>query len=215
MGKVIEMSEIGKFLKDGMTISIGGFLGCGNAHNIIDEILKTDVKNLTLVSSDTVKDGQGIGKLIADNRISKLMATHIGTNKDTQRQVNDGLIELELIPQGTLAERLRSAAAGLGGVLTRTGIGTLVQEGKEVIHIDGQDYILEKPIHLDLAIVKAQKADKSGNLVYNGATRNFNVPMAGAAKVTIAEVEEIVENGELNPNFIHTPFVYINHIVKA
>lgn len=215
MGKVIEMSEIGKFLKDGMTISIGGFLGCGNAHNIIDEILKTDVKNLTLVSSDTVKDGQGIGKLIADNRISKLMATHIGTNKDTQRQVNEGLIELELIPQGTLAERLRSAAAGLGGVLTRTGIGTLVQEGKEVIHIDGQDYILEKPIHLDLAIVKAQKADKSGNLVYNGATRNFNVPMAGAAKVTIAEVEEIVENGELNPNFIHTPFVYINHIVKA
>jgi acetate CoA/acetoacetate CoA-transferase alpha subunit len=215
MGKVIEMSEIGKFLKDGMTISIGGFLGCGNAHNIIDEILKTNVKNLTLVSSDTVKDGQGIGKLIADNRISKLMATHIGTNKDTQRQVNEGLIELELIPQGTLAERLRSAAAGLGGVLTRTGIGTLVQEGKEVIHIDGKDYILEKPIHLDLAIVKAQKADKSGNLIYNGATRNFNVPMAGAAKVTIAEVEEIVENGELNPNFIHTPFVYINHIVKA
>ncbi|MBU0923597.1 CoA transferase subunit A [bacterium] len=215
MGKVIEMSEIGKFLKDGMTISIGGFLGCGNAHNIIDEILKTNVKNLTLVSSDTVKDGQGIGKLIADNRISKLMATHIGTNKDTQRQVNEGLIELELIPQGTLAERLRSAAAGLGGVLTRTGLGTLVQEGKEVIHIDGKDYILEKPIHLDLAIVKAQKADKSGNLIYNGATRNFNVPMAGAAKVTIAEVEEIVENGELNPNFIHTPFVYINHIVKA
>lgn len=215
MGKVIEMSEIGKFLKDGMTISIGGFLGCGNAHNIIDEILKTNVKNLTLVSSDTVKDGQGIGKLIADNRISKLMATHIGTNKDTQRQVNEGLIELELIPQGTLAERLRSAAAGLGGVLTRTGLGTLVQEGKEVIHIDGKDYILEKPIHLDLAIIKAQKADKSGNLIYNGATRNFNVPMAGAAKVTIAEVEEIVENGELNPNFIHTPFVYINHIVKA
>lgn len=215
MGKVIEMSEIGKFLKDGMTISIGGFLGCGNAHNIIDEILKTNVRNLTLVSSDTVKDGQGIGKLIADNRISKLMATHIGTNKDTQRQVNEGLIELELIPQGTLAERLRSAAAGLGGVLTRTGLGTLVQEGKEVIHIDGKDYILEKPIHLDLAIIKAQKADKSGNLIYNGATRNFNVPMAGAAKVTIAEVEEIVENGELNPNFIHTPFVYINHIVKA
>lgn len=215
MGKEMEISDIGKFLKDGMTISIGGFLGCGNAHNIIDEILKTDVKNLTLVSSDTVKDGQGIGKLIADNRISKLMATHIGTNKDTQKQVNEGLIELELIPQGTLAERLRAAAAGLGGVLTRTGLGTLVQEGKDVIVVDGKEYILEKPIHIDLAIVKAQKADKQGNLVYNGATRNFNVPMAGAAKVTIAEVEEIVENGELNPNFIHTPFVYINHIVKA
>lgn len=143
------------------------------------------------------------------------MATHIGTNKDTQKQVNEGLIELELIPQGTLAERLRSAAAGLGGVLTRTGLGTLVQEGKDVIVVDGKEYILEKPIHIDLAIVKAQKADKQGNLVYNGATRNFNVPMAGAAKVTIAEVEEIVENGELNPNFIHTPFVYINHIVKA
>ncbi|MDD2895060.1 MAG: CoA transferase subunit A [Aliarcobacter sp.] len=215
MGKIIEMSEIGKFLKDGMTISIGGFLGCGNAHNIIDEILKTNVKNLTLVCSDTVRDGQGIGKLIADKRISKLMASHVGTNKDTQRQITEGLIQLELIPMGTLVERLRSAAAGLGGVLTRTGLGTLVQEGKDVININGKDYILEKPIHLDLAIVKAQKADKSGNLIYNGATRNFNVPMAGAAKVTIAEVEEIVENGELNPNFIHTPFVYINHIVKA
>ncbi|QKE27337.1 3-oxoacid CoA-transferase, A subunit [Arcobacter acticola] len=215
MEKVIDISEIKKFLKDGMIISIGGFFGCGNAHNIIDEILKTDVKNLTIVASDTVVDGKGIGKLVADNRISKLMATHIGTNKDTQKQVNEGLIELELIPQGTLAERLRSASAGLGGVLTRTGLGTLVQEGKEVIIVDEKEYILEKPIFVDLAIIKAHTADRAGNLIYNGSSRNFNVAMAGAAKITIAEVENIVENGELNPNFIHTPFVYVNYLVKA
>lgn len=215
MEKIIDISEIGNFIKDGMTISIGGFFGCGNAHNIIDEILKTDVKNLTVVASDTFIDGRGIGKLVAGNRISKLMASHVGTNKETQRQINEGLIELELIPMGTLAERLRSAAAGLGGVLTRTGLGTLVQDGKEVINIDGKDYILEKPIFIDLAILKAQKSDKKGNLIYNGSARNFNVPMAGAANITIAEVEEIVENGELNPNFVHTPFVYVNHLIKA
>lgn len=215
MDKKIEISEIGKFLKDGMTISIGGFLGCGNAHNIIDEILKTDVKDLTLVATDTFFEGEGVGKLITNKRVSKLMASHIGTNKDTQQQVNDGFIEVELVPQGTLAERLRSAAAGLGGVLTRTGLGTLVQEGKDIVTVDGKEYILEKPIHIDLAILKAHKSDKAGNLLYKGATRNFNVPMAGAAKITIAEVEEIVEDGELDPSFVHTPFVYINHIVKV
>ena len=215
MKKKISINEIGRFLKDGMTISIGGFMGCGNAHNIIEEILKTNVKDLTLVATDTARDGYGIGKLIDQRRVKKLYASHIGTNKQTQAQVIEGFIELELVPQGTLAERIRAAAAGLGGVLTQTGLGTEVQEGKEIIHIDGKDYILEKPIHIDVAFIKAYKSDKSGNLIYNGATRNFNVPMAGAAKISIAEVEEIVENGELNPNFIHTPFVYINHVIKA
>ena len=143
------------------------------------------------------------------------MASHIGTNKETQKQVIEGFIDLELVPQGTLAERIRARAAGLGGVLTQTGLGTEVEIGKEVITIDGKDYILELPIKIDLAFISAQKADEAGNLVFNGATRNFNVPMAGAAKVTIAEVEEIVKNGELDPNFIHTPFIYINHIIKA
>ncbi len=215
MDKQISISEIRKFLKDGMTIAIGGFMGCGNAHAIIDEILKTDIKNLTLVATDTASDGYGIGKLIEQRRITKLYASHIGTNKQTQQQVIEGFIDLELVPQGTLAERIRAAAVGLGGVLTQTGLGTEVQIGKDIITIDEKDYILEKPIHIDIAFIKAQKADKSGNLVYNGATRNFNVPMAGAAKISIAEVEEIVENGELNPNFIHTPFIYINHIIKA
>jgi len=215
MGKEIVISEISKFLKDGMTISIGGFMGCGNAHHIIDEILKTDVKNLTLVATDTATDDFGIGKLIDQRRVTKLYASHIGTNKQTQKQVLEGFIELELVPQGTLVERIRASGAGLGGVLTQTGLGTEVQEGKEIITIDDKDYILEKPIHIDLAFIKAHKADKSGNLIYNGATRNFNVPMAGAAKISIAEVEEIVENGELDPNFIHTPFVFIQHIIKA
>lgn len=215
MDKIISVTNISQFLQDGMTISIGGFMGCGNAHNIIEEILKTNVKNLTLVATDTARDGYGIGKLIDDKRVTKLYASHIGTNKETQKQVIEGFIDLELVPQGTLAERIRSAAAGLGGVLTQTGLGTEIQDGKELINVDGKDYILEKPIHIDLAFIKAYKADVAGNLIYNGATRNFNVPMAGAAKVTIAEVEEIVKNGELDPNFIHTPFVYINHIIKA
>lgn len=215
MQKEIQITQISQFLKDGMTIAIGGFMGCGNSHNIIDEILKTNVKNLTLIATDTARDGFGIGRLIDDRRITKLLASHIGTNKETQKQVIEGFIDLELVPQGTLAERIRASAAGLGGVLTQTGLGTEVQEGKEVICIDGKDYILELPIKIDLAFISAQKADEAGNLVFNGATRNFNVPMAGAATVTIAEVEEIVKNGELNPNFIHTPFIYINHIIKA
>jgi len=215
MEKQIQIHQISEFLKDGMTIAIGGFMGCGNAHNIIDEILKSNVKNLTLIATDTARDGYGIGRLIDDRRITKLLASHIGTNKETQKQVIEGFIDLELVPQGTLAERIRASAAGLGGVLTQTGLGTEVQDGKEVITIDGKDYILELPIKIDLAFILAQKADEAGNLIFNGATRNFNVPMAGAAKVTIAEVEEIVKNGELDPNFIHTPFIYINHIIKA
>ncbi|NQY23999.1 MAG: CoA transferase subunit A [Campylobacteraceae bacterium] len=215
MEKQIQIHQISEFLKDGMTIAIGGFMGCGNAHNIIDEILKSNVKNLTLIATDTARDGYGIGRLIDDRRITKLLASHIGTNKETQKQVIEGFIDLELVPQGTLAERIRARAAGLGGVLTQTGLGTEVEIGKEVITIDGKDYILELPIKIDLAFISAQKADEAGNLVFNGATRNFNVPMAGAAKVTIAEVEEIVKNGELDPNFIHTPFIYINHIIKA
>ena len=215
MEKQIQIHQISEFLKDGMTIAIGGFMGCGNAHNIIDEILKTNVKNLTLIATDTARDGYGIGRLIDDRRITKLLASHIGTNKETQKQVIEGFIDLELVPQGTLAERIRASAAGLGGVLTQTGLGTEVEIGKEVITIDGKDYILELPIKIDLAFISAQKADEAGNLVFNGATRNFNVPMAGAAKVTIATVEEIVKNGELDPNFIHTPFIYINHIIKA
>jgi len=215
MEKQIQIHQISEFLKDGMTIAIGGFMGCGNSHNIIDEILKSNVKNLTLIATDTARDGYGIGRLIDDRRITKLLASHIGTNKETQKQVIEGFIDLELVPQGTLAERIRASAAGLGGVLTQTGLGTEVQDGKEVITIDGKDYILELPIKIDLAFILAQKADEAGNLIFNGATRNFNVPMAGAAKVTIAEVEEIVKNGELDPNFIHTPFIYINHIIKA
>lgn len=215
MNKQIDITQIGDYIEDGMTIAVGGFLGCGNAHNIIDEILKTDVKNLILVSSDTSFAEQGVGKLISSKRVAKIYASHIGTNKDTQQQINDGLLEVELVPQGTLAERLRSATAGLGGVLTKTGLGTLVQDGKDVINVDGQDFLLEKPIYLDLAILKAHQSDQSGNLIYKGASRNFNVPMAGAAKVTIAEVEEIVENSDMNPASIHTPFIYINHIIKA
>lgn len=215
MSKIISKHEIENFLKDGMTIAIGGFMGCGNAHFIIDAILKTKVKNLTLVATDTARDDFGIGKLIDARRIIKLYASHIGTNKNTQAQVIEGFIDLELVPQGTLAERIRATSAGLGGILTQTGLGTEVEIGKEIIRVDGKDYILEKPIKIDLALIKAYKADEAGNLIYRGSTRNFNVPMAGAARISIAEVEEIVKIGDLDPNFIHTPFIYINHIIKA
>jgi acetate CoA/acetoacetate CoA-transferase alpha subunit len=215
MNKMITINKISNFLEDGMTISIGGFMGCGNSHKIIDEIVKSDVKDLTLVATDTAMDDYGIGKLISAKKITKLYASHIGTNKSTQKQVIEGFLDLELVPQGTLAERIRAKAAGLGGVLTQTGLGTEIQKNKEVINVDGEDYLLEKPLSIDLAFIKAKKADKAGNLIYNGASRNFNVPMAGAANVTIVEVEEIVENGDLNPNFIHTPFIYIDYLVEV
>jgi acetate CoA/acetoacetate CoA-transferase alpha subunit len=190
-------------------------MGSGNTHKIIDEILKSDVKNLTLVATDTARDGFGIGKLIDAKKISKLYASHIGTNKETQKQVIEGFIDLEFVPQGSLAERIRASAAGLGGVLTKTGLGTEIAIGKEVIKIQGQEYLLELPIKIDLSLIKAHKADKAGNLIYKGSTKNFNMPMASAGTISIAEVDEIVENGELDPNFIHTPFIYINHIIKA
>ncbi len=215
MQKIITIDKIPSFLRDGMTLAIGGFMGCGNAHRIIDAIVKTDVKNLTLVATDTARDNIGIGKLIHAKKIRKLYASHIGTNKETQAQVIDGTLAIELVPQGTLAERIRATAAGLGGVLTQTGLGTEVQGDKPVIEVDGNAFLLEKPIAIDLAFIKAHKADAAGNLIYQGATRNFNVPMAGAAKITIAEVDEIVANGELDANFVHTPFVYINHILKG
>ena len=215
MNKQISIKNIGSFLKDGMTIAIGGFMGCGTAHSIVDEIVKTNVKNLTLITTDTARDNYGVGKLIAAKKIKKLYASHIGTNKETQQQVIDGFINIEFVPQGTLAERIRATACGLGGILTQTGLGTEVQDGKQIINVNNKDYILETPLHIDISFLKAHKADKSGNLIYQGSSRNFNVPMAGASKITIVETEEIVEDGQLDPNFIHTPFVYVNHIIKV
>lgn len=214
MDKQILLSELAPHIKSGMTISIGGFMGCGSPHNLIEELLKLDVKDLTLVTNDTAFYSFGVGRIIDKKIVKKILTSHIGTNKQTQEQVADGSLELELIPQGTLAERLRAATAGLGGVLTQTGLGTEVQEGKDIIIVNGEDYILEKPIHVDVALIKGYKADKSGNLVYDAAARNFNVAMAGAATITIAEVEEIVDFGELDPNNIHTPFIYVNKIVR-
>lgn len=215
MDKVIPIASINNFLKDDMVVAIGGFMGCGTAHRIVDEILKTSVKNLTLVATDTALDNYGIGKLIRAKWIKKLLASHIGTNKETQAQASNGQLELELIPQGTLAERIRIAGAGIGGFLTKTGLGTEVALGKQVIKVDGQEYLLEKPLPVDIAFINGKIADKKGNLSFHGSMNNFNTAMAKAATITIAEVDEILEEGYLDPDSIHLPFIFVNHIVEV
>ncbi|WP_052222521.1 CoA transferase subunit A [Clostridium homopropionicum] len=198
-----------------MSIMIGGFLGVGTPETLINGLIKKGVKNLTIISNDTAFPNVGVGKLIENKIAKKLLVSHIGTNPETGRQMNSGEIEVELIPQGTLAERVRAAGAGLGGFLTPTGIGTMVQEGKEKIEIDTKEYILELPIKADIALVYGSKIDKKGNIYYDKAARNFNPLMASAADMVIAEAEEIVEVGEINPNDVMTPGIFIDAVVKG
>ncbi|KOA18577.1 acetate CoA-transferase subunit alpha [Clostridium homopropionicum DSM 5847] len=204
-----------EYAKDNMSIMIGGFLGVGTPETLINGLIKKGVKNLTIISNDTAFPNVGVGKLIENKIAKKLLVSHIGTNPETGRQMNSGEIEVELIPQGTLAERVRAAGAGLGGFLTPTGIGTMVQEGKEKIEIDTKEYILELPIKADIALVYGSKIDKKGNIYYDKAARNFNPLMASAADMVIAEAEEIVEVGEINPNDVMTPGIFIDAVVKG
>jgi len=200
---------------------VGGFLNCGSPHTIILALKAKGTKNLTLICNDTAvhdfKSGKisGVAHLIQGRQFKKIIASHIGTNQETQRQMNAGETEVELIPQGTLAEQVRAGGAGLGGFLTPTGVGTEVANGKQVIVVAHKPYLLELPMKADVAIIKARKADKSGNLVFNGTARNFNPLMATAAALVIAEVEEIVETGEIDPNDIHTPSIFVDFLVKA
>ena len=213
--KQISLEETKRFFHNNMTVFVGGFMGCGTAHDIIDEIVKSKVSNLTLITSDTAFIAHGVGKLIDARLVTKLIASHIGTNEETQKQIKEGFIQAQLVPQGTLVERIRLAKAGLGGVLTPTGIGTTAQEGKKIICVQDREYILETPLCADLALIQACKADTAGNLSYNGSARNFNTTMAGAAKMTLVQADEIVQEGELNSNYIHTPFVFVDYIVRT
>ena len=197
-----------------MTVMIGGFLANGTPEKIIDELVKTGVKNLTLIVNDTAYPDRGCGKLIVNKQIKKLIVSHIGTNPHTSEQMNSGKLEIEFCPQGSLAERVRAGGYGLGGVLTPTGLGTIVAEGKRVIEVDGKEYLLEKPIHADVALIRGSVGDKSGNLIYKGTTNNFNSLMATAADTVIAEVGELVEVGELSPETVHTPSIFVDYIVK-
>lgn len=214
MNKIITVDEAVSFIKDGMTIMIGGFLGSGTAINVVDALARKNVRNLTLISNDTAFPNQAIGKLIANHQIKKLITSHIGTNADTIQQFNDKILDIEFVPQGTLMERIRCGGAGLGGVLTPTGVGTVVAEGKRVLEVNGKEYLLELPLHADVAIIGASICDKMGNCVYKGTTHNCNPTMATAADVVIAETKQLVEVNEIPMEQIHTPGIYIDYIVQ-
>ncbi len=215
MNKITSMDEAIAHIEDGMTIMIGGFLGCGSPHKIVDALVKKGVKNLTLICNDSGFPEIGAGKLVVNKQIKKLIASHVGTNKETGNQMNSGEMEVVLVPQGTLAEQVRAGGAGLGGFLTPTGVGTVVEEGKEKMVIDGKTYLLEKPLRADVALIAGAVVDKFGNIVYNGATRNFNALMATAADVVIVEADKIVEVGELDPNDVVTSGIFVDYIVDG
>jgi len=209
--KILTISEAGKLTKSDSSVMIGGFLRCGSPARIVDELLKNNADNLTLIANDTCIPQADRGKLIVNKRIKKAIVAHIGTNPETGRQMNAGELEVELVPMGTLVERIRAAGAGLGGVLTPTGVGTVIEEGKPIMEIDGKKYLVEKPLKADYAIIYATKADKYGNLFLHGTTRNFNTVMATAADVVIVEAEELSEE-PLNPDEITIPGVFVDYI---
>lgn len=212
--KFISAEEAASMVKDGMTVMFGGFMGVGSPHSIIAKLVELGVKDLTIICNDTAFPDKGVGLLVANKQVKKVITSHIGTNPSTIEQFNNKEISIEFNPQGTLAERIRSAGAGLGGFLTPTGIGTIVEEGKQKINIDGRDYLLEKPLHADIALLGASISDTIGNLVYKGSSQNFNPVMATAADIVIAEAEEVVEVGQIIPENVHTQSVFVTHIVK-
>lgn len=202
-------------LRDGMTIAAGGFGLCGIPENLIAAIRASGVKDLTIISNNAGIDDFGLGILLKTRQVARMISSYVGENKEFERQYLAGELELEFNPQGTLAERIRAGGAGIAGFYTRTGVGTLVAEGKEHKDFKGQTYILETGLTADLAIVKAWKADRSGNLTYRMTARNFNPMVATCGAVCVAEVEEIVEEGGLDPDAIHTPGVYVDRIVQG
>src|SRR5438132_2494280 len=200
-------------LRDGMTIAAGGFGLCGIPERLIDAIRDSGVKDLIIASNNAGIDGEGLGKLLRTRQVKKMISSYVGENKEFERQYLSGELEVEFCPQGTLAERCRAGGAGIPGFYTKTGVGTKVAEGKEVKAFDGQDYILERGIRTDLAIIKGWKADESGNLIFRKTARNFNQPMATAGRVCVAEVEEVVPVGVLNPDHIHLPGIYVKRMI--
>ncbi|WP_456298946.1 CoA transferase subunit A [Marinisporobacter balticus] len=213
--KVVTIEEAMHHIKDGMTIMIGGFMAAGTPEKFMDALVKKGVKDLTIIGNDGGWPNKGIGKLVCNKQVKKLIASHVGLNPEVGSQMNSGELETELVPQGTLAERIRAGGNGLGGILTPTGVGTIVEEGKEKITVDGKVYILEKPLKADIALVGASIGDKKGNLYYNKATKNFNPLMATAAELVIAGAEKIVEVGEIDSNDVMTPGLFVDYIVEV
>lgn len=218
MPKFVSLEEAAAQVKDGMTVMIGGFLGCGNAHNIIDVLVKNNVKDLTIIANDSPPTGFGLARLIDNHQVKRFIASHVGMNQNVADQMNAGEMEVWLIPQGSLAEMVRAGGNGLGGVLTPTGLGTPVEESPLVdrkITINGKDYLLMKPVHADVAILNGYKVDKMGNIWYKGTTRNFNPLMAMAADVVICEADNVVEVGEIAPEDVVTQGIFVDYIVDG
>ena len=213
--KLIGWAEVGPLFSDGMSVMFGGFLGTGTPAGIVHAMCDADLHQLTLIGNDSGRPLPGVAPLIAERRVSRLIASHIGTNPETGKQMMAGELDVELSPQGTLAERIRCGGAGLGGFLTPTGVGTVVEEGKSRMTVGGRDYLLELPLRADIAIIKAKRADRLGNLVYDRAARNFNPLVAMAAEVVLVEADEIVEAGEIDPDLVMTPGVLVDYVVLA
>lgn len=213
MNKEVSLQEAMTHIKSGQTIMTNGFLGVKAPDTIIDAMVAQKIGDLTLISTDTAMPGIGASKLIADKLVKKLYASHIGTNPETGNQMNSGELDVELVPQGTLAERIRCGGSGIGGFLTPTGVGTAVEDGKQKLTIDGKDYILELPLHADVAIIKGSVVDRLGNVYYRATAKNFSMVMAMAADYVIVEAEMIVEVGEIGPELIMTPSVFVDAIV--
>ncbi len=226
MAKFITIEEAVALIPDGASIMFGGFMGCGNAHKIVDALSKSGKGNFTMISNDASMPGgpmgedyYGVAKLIHNRQIKHLIATHVGLNPEVAQQMNEGFLKVDLIPQGSLAEMIRASGAGLGGVLTPTGFGTIVQDYKDYVHsvqeIDGRKYLLMKPLHADFAIISGNQIDKAGNVWYKGTTRNFNLVMATAADVVIAEADHVVELGGIEPENVMTSGVFVSYVVDG
>lgn len=214
MSKTISLSQLKEKFHDGMSVMIGGFLANGTPERIVDALVESGVKDLTLIVNDTGFPDRGCGKLIVNKQVKRVYVSHIGTNPHTAEQMNSGELEVIFCPQGTLAEQVRAGGCGLGGVLTTTGMGTDVAKGKEIITVDGVEYLLEKPLRADFAFIKGSVGDDMGNLVYKGTTQNFQPLMAMAADTVVAEIEEKVAVGEISPEAVHTPGIFVDYIIE-
>ncbi|AXH99543.1 CoA transferase subunit A [Sporosarcina sp. PTS2304] len=215
MVKIISHTDAINYIKNGDTLLVGGFGLSGTPLSLLDAIADSPLKDLTVVSNNLGEEGKGLGKLLFKRQLKKAVGSYFTTNRDAVRDWSAGLLEIELVPQGTLAEAIRCGGAGIGGFYTKTAVGTKLSEGKEEKEIDGEVYILEKAIKGDVSLIKAKKADQLGNLVYEATSRNFNAVMATASSIVIAEVDEIVEVGDLSPGDIVTPHVYVDYIVLS
>ncbi len=213
MRKVTTLEEAVTRVQDGMTVMVGGFLGVGTPHGLTEAIAAKGIQDLTLICNDTARPDLGVGKWVVNRQVKRAIVSHVGTNPETGRQMIAGEMQVDLTPQGTLAERIRAGGSGLGGILTPTGVGTAVEEGKQKLTVAGKEYLLELPLRADVALVYAAKADKAGNLVFRRSARNFNAPMAMAAECVIAEVGEIVEVGEIDPDEVMVPGIVVDWLV--